>query len=341
MQSYKKIIKNVGGHLFKSFIFPLSSLNGMRIILMYHRVINESPTLLCDPAMYITVKTLELHIRELSKYFEIVPLDMILENDSGNKRLCAITFDDGWTDNYEYAFPVLKKYNVPATIFVPVGMIGTKKRFWFQEIWEIALRVSKSSLEKEFIQYFSNLFPDWMPRSTGVDDVYSLISRLKYLPADEVDEIVRNVYRSLSIGNEEAADILSWEQIREMGCQGITFGSHGLNHYILSGLNSDIKRMEIVDSHRLLKDMDVPSTPFFCYPNGDWDSEVVSYVINAGYRGAVTTNIGYNASTTDPFLLNRIGLHEDISDSSSLLWFRLFQAQNAGCTPSAMVTEKS
>ena len=330
MQSVKKVVKGLGGRFFKSFILPLRYPNGMRIILMYHRVFNERPSFPYDPAMYVTAKTLEMHIRNLLDFFDIVSLDSILDNNNRDKRLCAITFDDGWVDNYEYAFPVLKKYNVPATIFVPVGIIGTRKRFWFQEIWEIVLKASRNSLEGEFIQYFSNQLPSWKPLSVGVDEVCSLISGLKERPAEDLDSLVKEAYGRLGIDEDTSADILNWDQVKEMGDHCITFGPHGLNHYILPGLSTDNKKMEIMDSYRILKDMDVPVAPFFCYPNGDWDSETIRLVKQGGYRAGVTTTLGYNTEETNPFLLNRIGLHEDISCSPSLLWFRLFQAHTAG-----------
>jgi hypothetical protein len=70
--------------------------------------------------------------------------------------------------------------------------------------------------------------------------------------------------------------------------------------------------------------------PVFSFPNGNWDAESIRYLMEAGYVAAVTTQPGFNTSATCPFLLNRIGLHEYISDTPDLLWFSIFQSILAG-----------
>jgi len=119
---------------------------------------------------------------------------------------------------------------------------------------------------------------------------------------------------------------MNWDEIREMSQQGITFGSHGLHHNILTQLDSDAKYDEVVNSLHVMQNANVALTPFFSYPNGNWDDETVSLVKQAGYKGALTTELGYNVPLMDPYLLKRIAIHEDISRTSSLLWFRIYQA---------------
>ena len=134
---FNKKIKEIGGILFKSTIDTFKSFECMYLILMYHSVTKETLKNYHDSAMFVSSKTFEMHIKEISQFFDIVPLESIVEPNQKKRRLCAITFDDGWVDNYENAFPILKKFNVPATIFIPAEVIGAKKRFWFQSIWDI------------------------------------------------------------------------------------------------------------------------------------------------------------------------------------------------------------
>jgi len=100
------------------------------IVLMYHRVLAESENKdNLHPGMYVSTLSLDLHLRYLSKYYSIVTLDELqqwkLGRMSFEKTPCVITFDDGWRDNYTNAFPLLKKYDVPATIFLVTGAIDT------------------------------------------------------------------------------------------------------------------------------------------------------------------------------------------------------------------------
>lgn len=325
MQLYKNMVKMAGGRVFSGFMTAFGGFKEARIILMYHRVLKSSSSLGCDPALFVTPSSLDMQISEISRFFEIVSLDKVLENKPG-KRLCAITFDDGWRDNYDVAYPVLKKYSAPATIFIPPNMIGKAKQYWFDEISLLSSKATKNGIAGGFISYFRTFIHEWSPDKLDTATTCDLIAKMKNLPANELEGIVGEAYAKLSLKRSDERTTLSWDEIYEMGENGITFGPHGLNHYILPRINSETKSNEIYDSFRILKDKKVALSPFFSYPNGDWDVESLKLVKEAGYMGAVTTRLGTNTSSTDPFLMNRIGLHEDISCMSSLLWYRIFQA---------------
>ncbi len=293
---------------------------------MYHRVADDMPAGLHDPAMFVTTDALDMHLREISRYFDIVPLDAIIEAQDEKNRLCAITFDDGWIDNYTCAFPVLRRHRVQATIFIPVEMVTLQQNFWFQNLLDLASRAHAGGKDEDFTRYFSASVPLWRKQGTGRDHLDDLTHALKSMPATALETLVAGGYEKLGFTPEGKRDIMSWDQIREMGGQGITFGSHGLHHNILTRLDSAAKRDEIVASFRSLGNARIAVTPFFSYPNGDWDDEAVSLVRQAGYKGAVTTQLGINNTSTDPYILKRIAIHEDISSTASLLWFRIYQA---------------
>ncbi len=325
MFSIKAAVKSAAGAIYqKAFLsqYPRDA----RIILMYHRVADEMPSGLHDPAMFVTTGALDLHLRELSRYFDIVPLDAIIKARDGKSRLCAITFDDGWIDNYTCAFPVLRRHRVPATIFIPVEMVTQQQNFWFQDLVDLATRAGTGGKREDFTSYFSGCVPAWRNKGTGRDHIDDLTSALKGMPAEALDTLVADGYEHLGFRPAGKRDIMSWDHIREMSREGITFGSHGLHHNILTQLNSEAKHHEIITSFSALGNARVAVSPFFSYPNGDWDDEAVSLARKAGYKGAVTTQLGINNTATDPYLLKRIAIHEDISSTASLLWFRIFQA---------------
>lgn len=105
------------------------ALKDRALVLMYHRVLADRdvrPEI--DPGMYVTSSTFERHLRYLTSHHQVVTLDEMHEWMLGKRSFdripCAITFDDGWRDNYEEAFPLLQKYGVPATIFLITEKIG-------------------------------------------------------------------------------------------------------------------------------------------------------------------------------------------------------------------------
>lgn len=329
MHSVKTAIKRLSGAAFKTLFLPWGVSHDAQIILTYHRVLNEVPRYPYDPAMYVTAATLEMHIRELGRLFEFVTVDDILSDRKTRGRRCAITFDDGWLDNYTNALPILREYRVPATVFIPLGMIGTNKRFWFHEIWEIVQQVSGTPCEQRAIQHFAQEISEWKGQALDVDSVCDLIGRLKHRSADQLDEVVARAYYTLKLRQNTTRYLVNWDQIAEMGAQGIRFGSHGLYHFILPRIACDLKIKEVRGSYALLQGLNVPISHVFCYPNSDWDTESIACVKEAGYLGAVGGGLGYVGPQSHPFVLNRIPLHNDISCTPSLLWFRLFQAHVA------------
>jgi peptidoglycan/xylan/chitin deacetylase (PgdA/CDA1 family) len=301
----------------------------MCIILTYHRVAERVPNASYDPALFVSANTFEMHINMLCRIFNIVPLEALIQPNQGGRR-CAITFDDGWLDNYEMAFPILKKYQVPATIFLPAALIGTRHRFWFENLIKLGKQVDTNGNQQRFITYFRGMVPTWKKLGLRVEHLLDLISVMKHLPADKLDSIMANAYATLNMIPPKERTIMNWEEISEMGEYNITFGAHGLKHYILPTLDSVSKRKEIFDSLDILRQKKIPIERFFSYPNGDWDDETVEIVTQADYLGAVTTKLGYNHARTCQFLLKRISIHEDISNLPSLFWCRIFQAALAG-----------
>ncbi len=92
------------------------------IVLMYHRICNNS-----TPDISVSTKNFDRQIAYLKRNFDIVSLDELVENYKRNYRLgkdiVAITFDDGYKDNYLNAYPILRNYNAPATIFLITNFI--------------------------------------------------------------------------------------------------------------------------------------------------------------------------------------------------------------------------
>lgn len=323
---YKRIIKATLGSIFKSIFPSLSAKKNIRIILMYHRVVNNLPRGLFDSGMYVTVNSLDKHIRELIQYFDVVSLQEMFDNCKREKNLCAITFDDGWLDNYELAYPILKKYNVPATVFLPVDYVGTKRKFWFQSFWDIANCSANDGCLDDFINYLVSFFPSSLALKKSYKNLKELSWDLKFLNGYDLEMIMNEAYKKFPVEITEQRNVMNWEEVSEMEQNGIYFGSHGLNHYIIPLLDYDLKKKEIVESLNKLRERLENVAPFFSYPNGDWDDESVVLVSAAGYKGAITTRLGLNSHNTDPFALNRIAIHEDISSSAPLFWFRILQA---------------
>lgn len=291
---------------------------------MYHRVLEKQPDLY-DPGMYVTTDTFTMHLKELFPFFKPVSLEELVVSRA-EQRLCSITFDDGWIDNYENAFPLLKRYKIPATIFLPTAMVGTDNKFWFDLVHDAAKGAIDTSRQQEFISFFRDIIS---LEATTISRGYlqKLNEKLKKnINPLELDSLADESYRLFAAEKDKKRSIISWEEAREMAECNIHFGSHCLHHHILPPLSLLQKKREIYESLDQLKKHTPAVTPFFSYPNGDWDEESIAIVTAGGYIGAVTTRLGVVGGSNGRFRLNRIPMHDYISSSPSLLWFRIFQA---------------
>jgi peptidoglycan/xylan/chitin deacetylase (PgdA/CDA1 family) len=299
---------------------------GSVLVLMYHRVLpQDSPARKTEePGMYVLPETFDLHITELKRRFELVHLDEWLRRAREGlplpKLACAITFDDGWRDNYEFALPVLAKHNAPATIFLVSSYIGTPQQFWPNRLMGL--------LEKAFVQPGSVDFPE--PLSGIIEPLLMRARRRGVLRADDIDQAIQGAKRldeeqvrslveaaAKSCGDRpEAAAILSRPEVTEMAATGLVrFGSHTMTHLRLGGRipPQELER-EIADSRLQLLDMLGQGIDLFCYPNGEISPEALDWV-RRHYLGAVTTRGGWHAAGRDPYLIRRIGVHEDVSNT--------------------------
>jgi len=167
--------------------------------------------------------------------YQVIPLDDFVKGDKARKKFfhktVVITFDDGYVDNYMNAFPILKKYHFPATIFLITDAVGQNPK------------------------------------------------------------------------------ILNWEQVKEMGQYGITFGSHTRHHAYLPTQSKEQLKDEIIGSKRVLEEhLGVP-VYYIAYPCGGFSEQVKAVTALAGYKAALTTNRGTDRYNIDLYELGRIHIN--------------------------------
>lgn len=315
---------------------------GQFVVLMYHRVLKDGDPYIpyIQPGMYVRQSSFEKQLQFLTDNYQVVSLQQMLElietgQASSNRQYCVITFDDGWRDNYQCAFPLLKKFSVPATIFLTASFVGTHRFFWHEKISRLfylarsqgqhpssSIAPSTDESDAASALLMRHIFsPE--DSATAVD---AAIEGLKSLPVSRIEEVVAGLAAKLGISLENERTMLSWEEIREMGKNGISFGSHTCEHRILTQVDLTDAAEEISASMTKLrsKELDLNYVPVFCYPNGRYNDDIRSLVIDAGYAAAVTTKLGRQSrDLKDPFAIARIGVHEDIAHSKPLFSFRL------------------
>jgi peptidoglycan/xylan/chitin deacetylase (PgdA/CDA1 family) len=264
----------------------------------------------------------EKQLRFLKRHFEIISLGVLTERIGSKKPLAnsvVLTFDDGLRNNCSIAYPILKKFDAPATFFVCSGLIENQRWLWNQE--------SRSRLRSLEAWRRGELVRRWgANRFTGTDDVAThdvetIIQWMKTLPLKTriaYEQELRDVTTEFQPTEEQRIqyDVMNWEELRSLDPAFITIGSHTVNHPILSTLEPAELQFEIAESRRLLEQKLNRELSFFCYPNGAFDSNVVAETRKV-YRAAVTTEPGFVTGASDLFQLPRIGI---VQNTSLVAW---------------------
>ena len=301
------------------------------LVLMYHRVLPAShpDRGIEQPGMYVSPETLDMHLTVLRRHFPLVHLDDWLRTAAGKESLppqaCALTFDDGWRDNFEYAFPVLRRHGAPATIFLVSGMTGTNKVFWPNRLARVLAGLRpQERLSEPLESVLAPVIGSVRERgSWRIEDLDRAIVLAKELEDFGIDRALDEAEARLS-GFAALRAVLDADEVRSMASSGLVrFGSHTQSHYRLRGVVPEsILEREVVGSGVEIGGTTGRPADLFCYPNGDLTPAAVA-VVRQHYLGAVTTKKGWFVAGADPFLIPRIGVHEDISSRPSALLARI------------------
>ncbi len=331
-QQIKSAIRQIIASIYYAANHPLTHLQGKVVILTYHRVISvkELNQNFIQPGMYVRADVFEKQMQFLKEHFQILSFTELLnlwneKTFDETKRYCVITFDDGWLDNYTNAYPVLKKYDIPATIFLPTAFISTDKWFWPDKISYLLMNFCNSSKIHEFGESLRKLLSkyDWLS-SLNIEKIDSAIESCKNLPEEDVDCLIREMSNILGLKIPDERLLINWKEIKKISKHGVSFGSHSCNHKILTKLSTTEIKKELEDSLHTLQKKRINYIPVFCYPNGSYNKEITVMVKAAGYQAAVSTHFGFeNDLPQDLFSLKRIGIHNDISSTIPLFAYRL------------------
>lgn len=296
---------------------------------MYHRILPRDDIRFAqeEPGMIVTPSSFRQHLQELKQLFELLPLSEWIERRNSGapmpKRACAVTFDDGWMDNYEFAFPILKEEQVPATLFAVSHMVGTTDQFWPNRI---ARLISNNTAWQNLssLTWIRDLGGDFAQGITDREKLGHIIARLKHLSDAELKERLDQSEKQLGLAATVVPALANWDQLREMqNSDLIEIGSHTCHHFRLTAdLPLAIAEQEILQSKKLLEEQLDRPVQLFCYPNGDATHHAIR-LVEQHYTAAVTTQRGINSIHTAPHQLLRIGMHEHVSDTPTKFKARL------------------
>ena len=322
MKAFLKSILNFTLFLFGRHRFP--AITPQLVVLGYHRVLpaDHDDMEFMQPGMVVTPETLELHLSVLKKYFEFMHLedwlDMVRNNEPIPNRCCALTFDDGWSDNFDYALPILQKHQTPATVFLVSDMVGTNQSFWPERMFRLLQNLTKEQLN-DLLKQDQNSWLNEICRinkntELNKETIDNAIMLVKQLTDHEIINKLDVIELTLSIDSNHR-DILNWHEVDQMQQNDLVrFGSHTRSHKRLDKLKLAEIEDEVVSSLKEINSKVDHQVQLFCYPNGN-TTEKAEHLVQSNFIGACTTVPGWNKPSTSHYHLKRFLLHEDMCNS--------------------------
>ena len=290
----KTVLKRLSITLWKASGSPLFLERGDAVILAYHRVIDDKNPQRAS-SIAISRNNFSNHLAELKKQFVFVQLNELLAMSVSQRKsggpYCALTFDDGWHDNYTVALPILKKFSAPATIFICTSYVDTDRRYWWEALEECLEAYSKLS-SKEQLDTRNALFSTIkdMPEDTIITKK-TLIPWCKKHKTETIKMFVDTFANKLNI-QTQMINSLNSAEIREMQKNGCNFGSHTANHVILPVETEEVVRQELAESLEYLRSITGKREILFAYPNGEYSPRDVALIEETGFLASVTVRPG-------------------------------------------------
>jgi peptidoglycan/xylan/chitin deacetylase (PgdA/CDA1 family) len=297
-------------------------------ILMYHRFSGEQVFL---------AKDLSRQFAHIRRYYHPISLGEVVRSwQAGTplpSRSLAITVDDGYAD-FQNAWPLLKSFDLPATLFVVSGFINRELWLWPDVVHFCLSRSARNRITMTLPDggIFDQSLATPSERSHTDEALDALLLAMP-------DECRRTVIARLpeETGVTVPAEVpqiyapLSWEDLKRMASEGLQVGAHTQTHPVLARISSPlVLRAEIEGSKLAIEKSLGRPVEHFCYPNGrerDFDAGSVEAVRAAGFLSASTARRGLNRADGGLWELRRIGADPSMSADAFELELAGFRMQ--------------
>lgn len=294
----------------------------MLLVLNYHRIGNPDDDRFGSGVFSATAEQFNNQICYLKRHVALVTLEEALafvEGTSKEKTCCCrvlITFDDGYLDNYDIAYPILRSNGVQGVFFLTTNLVGSCHIPWWDQI---AYLMKTARRRQFFLRYPVGLTVD-IDTSGLTDSLRSVLSLYKKPENSDPARFMQELLEET--GGDDPPGVLrrflDWDEAREMIRGGMAIGSHTHSHHILSQLEPELQLKELVQSRSIFKEQLGFQPDALAYPVGgrtSFTDQTQRAARDAGYRAAFSFYGGTNLrGSTSPFDVNRVGVGRESWD---------------------------
>ncbi len=295
-------------------------------VLRYHSV-NDDPEWARDyvsQSIVVRPRQFDEQLTYLGERYTVVPLSHVVRaitsGSMPDPRWVAITFDDGYEDNYRFAYRLLRKHNMPATFYVTTDCVADA-----EVLWTVRLRFAVMTTTHTEI-----LCPSITSAPIGLSSpvarecaVRFLTGLVKHCSRTEANDVLAEIMDACLPGCEPMSHrvMMTPDELREMEQNGMTIGAHSVHHYNLPLLEDGELTDELSGAKSFLEDEIGLCVEHFAYPNGrkdrHCDARVATEVARCGYLSASTSISGPAGPAHSPFGIPRVGVSARRTDMRS------------------------
>lgn len=290
------------------------------MIIMYHRVRDQAEGFLGG----VSPREFERQIAYLNKNYRFLSMSElhrhIRQRDPVPENSVVLTFDDGFRDNYENAFPILRRYEAPAIIYLVSDSIETGRLPWPQRVGFILESTNVRHLELGAVVQMSLPVVTAQQRKRAF---HQLLEIRKQLTVPQLELVASEMADVLDV-DPPRDRMLTWDQVREMGQHRIEFGGHTVNHPLLARVPFAEAQSQMAESRLMIANRLGTSVPHFCFPGGSVNDRLVDFAKHIGFQTCFrptrldpmqrlnwrARNVNTHAS--DPHALRRIGAYDQL-----------------------------
>jgi peptidoglycan/xylan/chitin deacetylase (PgdA/CDA1 family) len=283
------------------------------LVLMYHEVQKDNVDI--ESWTVVRQSDFEKQMFHLLENYAIISLDSAMKllgsGEPLNKKYFVITFDDGYSGNYEVVYPIIQKYNIPITIYVATMACQEDVIYWYDEMINIL------QAQKDYLIDLSNFNSKiYNIKSSNVGEkkwtiIQSVLQDLKNMKLEDRELAVKGIYKQLSDIYVENRILrhLTINEIHGLSESSlVTIGAHSHCHSILPSIPYNNALESIMESKHLLEEWTSKTVNHFSYPNGDYDENIVAIVKQSGFKSSVTTQPRCWKINDSSFEIPRLGI---------------------------------
>jgi peptidoglycan/xylan/chitin deacetylase (PgdA/CDA1 family) len=332
LKPFSRIVKQLlwmnAGICCRLFEQPLK--NGYPI-LQYHSVSPLEPhqQWYIHPSLSLHPRDFERQMAFVRRRFEPLPLgqllDRVQEGGYGSKPLIAVTFDDGYRDNFIHALPILRRYRIPATFYLTSECMGGRIPLWTTELRALLLKSSRSEIALSTLQCSYRLDGP----ASRIEAIRHIKARMLKLPRDQREKAIEEIRRLTAADRRHLAwmkmVMLDWEQVEYMSCCGMEFGAHTMTHPSLPHIPADEALLEIAGSKAAIEAKIGRQIVHFSYPNPgnvpNFNTRIRRILKNCGFVSAATSVPGRFVKGADMLALKRKGIYRPYHQNPAEFFF--------------------